>query len=230
MYKNGTEGFRYFSADFAELKAWLLAKWLWNPDLPAEPLLNEFFTGYYGAAAPLVRRYFDELHTFHNDPATKPLFIYEDITTPVIPDDFYTRAAGLWQQAEAAVKDSPAHAYNVRMGAIPVLYARLCRMPAYEVWVTADPLRYQQASEQRALATDLLARCKEAGTVRISEDKQRHGDTLARWATLAKAQPQSAVGQTRAIVEDKLLSLGSMLQGPDRLSGRPQAAVASMRG
>ncbi|MBM4035803.1 MAG: DUF4838 domain-containing protein, partial [Planctomycetes bacterium] len=39
-------------ADFAELKAWLLAKWLWNPDLPADPLLKDFFEGYYGAAAP----------------------------------------------------------------------------------------------------------------------------------------------------------------------------------
>ena len=195
-------------ADFAELKAWLLAKWLWNPDLPAEPLLNEFFSGYYGAAAPIVRRYFDEVHAFHNDPLTKPLLIFDDIADPIIPDDFYAHAAQLWQQAEVAVKDSPAHAYNVRMGAIPVMYARLCRTAAFEVWVTADPLRYQQASEQRAVAADLLARFKEAKDIRISEDKQHHDDTLARWTILAKAAPQTpALGQTRATVEDTLLSL-----------------------
>ena len=54
--------------DFAELKAWLLAKWLWNPDLPAEPLLEDFFKGYYGAAAPYVRTYFDALHSYYRDP------------------------------------------------------------------------------------------------------------------------------------------------------------------
>ncbi len=66
-------------ADFAELKAWLLAKWLWNPDLAIEPLLDDFFHGYYGAAAPLVRRYFDELHSFYNVPTTKPLRIFDDV-------------------------------------------------------------------------------------------------------------------------------------------------------
>ncbi len=196
-------------ADFAELKAWLLAKWLWNPDLPAEPLLDQFFADYYGAAAPFVRRYFNELHAFYNDPVAKPLCIYDDIANPVIPDDFYARAARLWQQAEAAVKDSPAHAYNVRMGAIPVMYARLGRSPAFDVWVTGDARRYDAALEQRKLASDLLARFKEAGNIRISESLQRHEDTLARWAALAKPVPHTAIGQTRAIVEDTLLSLGN---------------------
>jgi len=59
-----------------------------------------------------------------------------------VPDEFYARAALLWQQAEAAVKDSPAHLYNVRMGEVPVLNARLLRQPRQDeikVWVTADP-------------------------------------------------------------------------------------------
>ena len=46
-------------AGFAELKGWLLAKWMWNPDLPAEPLIADFFNGYYGKAAPIVRAVFD---------------------------------------------------------------------------------------------------------------------------------------------------------------------------
>ena len=40
---------------FAELKAWLLLKWMWNPELPAEPLIADFFNGYYGKGAPLER-------------------------------------------------------------------------------------------------------------------------------------------------------------------------------
>ena len=53
-------------ADFAELKAWLLAKWMWNPDLPMKPLLDDFFAGYYGNAAPFVRDYFEAIHKMCN--------------------------------------------------------------------------------------------------------------------------------------------------------------------
>ena len=42
-------------AGFAELKAWLLLKWMWNPELPAQPLIADFFNGYYGKGAPLER-------------------------------------------------------------------------------------------------------------------------------------------------------------------------------
>ncbi len=200
-------------ADFAELKAWLLAKWLWNPDLPAEPLLADFFAGYYGAAAPLVRRYFDELHTFYTGSTNAPLRIFDDLRSPVIPDSFYDRAAGLWQQAEAVVRDSPAHSYNVRMGAIPVLYARLARLPPYEekkVWVTSSPQLYGVPPEPCALASNLLARFSEAKNIRISESEEHHEQMLARWAILANPLRQTAaVSQTRATVEDTVLSLGN---------------------
>ena len=197
--------------DFSELKAWLLAKWLWNPDLPLEPLLKDFFDGYYGAAAPLIRGYFDELHRFHTDPADNPLRIFDDISNPVIPDSFYQHAADLWQQAEAAVKDSPTHAYNVRMGAIPVLYARLTRLQPFEaktVWVTANPQLYDVPPEQQRLAASLLARFSEAKDISISESKEIHDKTLSNWASLTKPVAQPApVGQTRATVEDSQLSL-----------------------
>lgn len=197
--------------DFAELKAWLLAKWLWNPDLPAEPLLQDFFKGYYGAAAPYARTYFDALHSYYRDPANHPLRIFDDPLHALLTDDFYARASGLWQQAEAAVKDDPAHLYNVRMGSFSVLYARMARMPASEeikVWVTEKPKRYEVPAEQRALAAELLKRFDEARNIRLSEDSGRHREVLARWKVLANP-PVLPAAQTRAFVEDKLLSLSN---------------------
>ncbi|MCX6877658.1 MAG: DUF4838 domain-containing protein [Verrucomicrobia bacterium] len=157
-------------ADFAELKAWLLAKWLWNPELPAEPLLNDFFAGYYGAAAPLVRRYFDEIHAFYQKPGAT-LSIYDDVLRqPPVTAEFYIHAVELWRQAEAAVKDSAAHSYNVRMGAIPALFAHLSRLPA------------GSEDERRILAADLLARFNEAKDIWISESAEIHKNTLEQWA------------------------------------------------
>jgi len=197
--------------DFAELKAWLLAKWLWNPDQPAEPLLRDFFNGYYGAAAPLVRQYFDELHSFYTNTATRPLRIFEDIKKSEIPDSFLVRTTALWQQAEEAVKDSPAHSYNVRMGAIPTLFARLERLPAFDeikVWVTSDPQQYAVPAEHRTLAAELLKRFNEAKNIRISESADRHEQTLSRIKALANPPPLPAP-QSSATVEDTALSLGN---------------------
>ena len=206
--------------DFAELKAWLLAKWLWNPDLPQEPLLEDFFNGYYGAAAPYVRTYFDALHSFYRDPAAHPLRIFEDPRRTQVPDEFYARAARLWQQAEAAVKDSPAHLYNVRMGAVPVLNARLLRQPQQDeikVWVTGDPARYGIPSETRALAAELLTRFAEAKDIRLSEGVETHDRTLAKWKALANPPPLPQP-QDRAVIEDSLLSLGNRGQWGDTVA------------
>lgn len=196
--------------DFAELKAWLLAKWMWNPEQPQEPLLQDFFNGYYGAAAPYVRTYFDALHSFYRDPASHPLRIFEDPRHTQVPDEFYARAAELWRQAEEAVKASPAHLYNVRMGAVPVLNARLMRQPRQEavaVWVTADPARYAVPDETRGLAVELLARYAEAKDIRLSESAERGEQVLKQWQALAHPPPLPPP-QSRAAVEDALLTLG----------------------
>ena len=48
--------------DFCELKNWLLLRVMWEPNLDAEKLIDEFLRGYYGeAVAPLIKQYWDVL-------------------------------------------------------------------------------------------------------------------------------------------------------------------------
>jgi hypothetical protein len=49
-------------AEMMELRAWVLAKLLWNPSLDANKLIAEFLAGYYGAASPHIRAYLDVTH------------------------------------------------------------------------------------------------------------------------------------------------------------------------
>ncbi len=44
-------------SDMAELKGYVLAKLLWNPDINVEQLIQEFTDGYYGPAGQSVREY-----------------------------------------------------------------------------------------------------------------------------------------------------------------------------
>ncbi len=48
--------------DFCELKNWLLLRVMWEPNLDADKLIDEFLRGYYGeAVAPLLEKYWDLL-------------------------------------------------------------------------------------------------------------------------------------------------------------------------
>ena len=198
-------------ADFAELKAWLLAKWLWDPDLPEEPLLDDFFRGYYGAAAAPVRAYFDAIHSVHPDPERHPLRIFDGAAQPELPAGFLERAAGWWREAAEAVRDSPVHARHVRLGEMPAFYARLARLHPQDektVWVTAHPERFAAAPERRDLSRTLLERIAEGGSIRLSESMESHEQTLRRWRDWARAEARPPVAPAvRAVVEEDALRL-----------------------
>jgi hypothetical protein len=50
--------------EFAELKTYLISKLLWNIHIDADSIINEFLAGYYGVAAPYIKKYIDTLHYF----------------------------------------------------------------------------------------------------------------------------------------------------------------------
>src|SRR5262249_48277631 len=64
--QRGTVGLFYEGAyaqggggEMSELKAYLMAKLMWNPNRPAEPIIAEFLDGVYGKAAPYIRKWLD---------------------------------------------------------------------------------------------------------------------------------------------------------------------------
>ena len=189
--------------DFAELKAWLLAKWLWNPDLPMEPLLDDFFNGYFGAAAPYARRSFDLAHEKVSATAADGrrlcvLPMYGSSGPAVLDADFLSEAAELWRKAEEAVKDDPGALYNVRMASFPVDELRFER--AYKSVDFTDAAQRNDAVARETAAT-LLAKFREAGDMRISEF-QHNGDFTRRWQDAVRRAPMTN-GAVRAEVEDK---------------------------
>ena len=162
--------------DFGELKTWLLAKWMWNPDLPMKPLLDRFFTGYYGKAAPYVRQYFEELHALVRDNPRVVVGPWFPTDSPLISDEFLLHADELWRQAAAAVADDPECAYAVRMGALVIDYMRFTRLQ--KSGGTLPPFmvrrRWQTTDEQRTcaeLAQRVLDRVAEQPNIYFAEGR-----------------------------------------------------------
>lgn len=119
-------------AEFEVLKAWLLSKWLWNPDYDEEKLLGRFFRGYYGKAAKYVRKYFDVLRAKPRpDSVDKGLLVFSSVeSTNLVTDVFLAQASKCWRLAAAAAEqDGRADVRrNVMLGEFSVDYMRFLRL------------------------------------------------------------------------------------------------------
>ena len=102
--------------EFAELRAYVLAKLLWDPECNVEEVINDFMYGYYGRSGQFVRQYFDLLHNqltpdTHIHLGLKP----EDI---LFSDEFVRQAEMIFDRAEG-VADSEAIGSASRWPACP---------------------------------------------------------------------------------------------------------------
>ncbi|MCK5210481.1 MAG: DUF4838 domain-containing protein, partial [Cyclobacteriaceae bacterium] len=55
------QGNREVGGEFAELRAYLISKLLWDSNLNVDTLMNDFLAGYYGVAAKPICKYIDEM-------------------------------------------------------------------------------------------------------------------------------------------------------------------------
>ena len=213
-------------ADFAELKAWLLAKWMWNPDLPMKPLLDDFFAGYYGKGAPFVRDYFEAVHKMQRACSSpdKPLLIFDSVGSSVLPDAFLEFADGCWRQAVDAVKDDPATSYNVRMAKFSFDYLRLERSNKL-LNLSKAPLPVSPAT-LKTLAQSLLDRMDEAKDIRLAERDRK--SQVQEWRRIAAGWgvTNQAVSATSGELEELHLPLqnqglwGDYVDDPQAEDGR----------
>lgn len=106
MYQGGVSG------EFGEMRAYVLARLLWNPDLDTDELIDGFMGAYYGAAAPKVRDYFDYIHKVIADSGRHFTLVQNcaDIFDGLISDENLARMDKIWEEAiEAAEGKDKAH-------------------------------------------------------------------------------------------------------------------------
>ena len=122
------QGNREIGGEFAELRAYLIDKLLWNPDVNVDSVMNDFLTGYYGKAAKQVKKYIDLLHDNNMAQSGYKLSIFGK---PVmekesfLSDSLITVYNKLFDQAEKAVSGSPEILDRVKTARLPVYYAML---------------------------------------------------------------------------------------------------------
>ena len=119
--------------EFKELRTYLIAKLLWDPDIRLDSVMDDFLHGYYGTAAPFIRRY---IVTMHNalDRSGEILGIYgfplpskNGYLSPERMDEY----VDLFDKAEESVKADSVLLRRVREARLPLQFALLEQAKIY---------------------------------------------------------------------------------------------------
>ncbi|HUT23291.1 MAG TPA: DUF4838 domain-containing protein [Sumerlaeia bacterium] len=118
---------REIGGEFHELRAYLIAKILWNPDVDLNAVMDDFLKGYYEDAAPYIREYIDLMHDALEE-SGETLGIFGNPNTPVngyLSRRLIERYNALFDKAEAAVAGKPEILQRVQVARLPLDFAML---------------------------------------------------------------------------------------------------------
>jgi hypothetical protein len=146
--------------EMAELRSWVLAQLLWNPQQDDRALIKEFLRGYYGdKAGDIIERYLELMHD-----ASKGFYLgcYLRKDAPHLRFRTLAAAERLWQQAEAAAaRDAdPEKLIRVRMGHLPVRYACLGRWVSLRQECREQNVVWPWPASRKALADAFREGCQ----------------------------------------------------------------------
>jgi hypothetical protein len=117
--------------DMAELKAWLIAKLLWNPYRDPEPLVDDFIKGYYGPAAPAMAEYIAVQRRRVKSPNLHA-HLFSDPRIGYLNEETLEKMGAALDRAEALAASDTAYSDRVARARMWYLY----------VWAVAPDLFY----------------------------------------------------------------------------------------
>jgi hypothetical protein len=174
---NGVKGvfeqgdYTSLGGEFAELKAWVLAKVLWKPNLDDKALIDEFMRGYYGPATPFLSEYMKM--TYDEAIKTKTyLNCFTQTSAPFLNLGLLSRAEKLFDQAEAAVKNDPALLLRVQVARLPLRYSWSQRWFVFQAQATKQKIPWPGPVDYMTNAQTFMQVAKAAGITMISEGRK----------------------------------------------------------
>lgn len=212
----------------AELKAYLLAKLLWDPDCYIERHRAEFMEGFYGKAAGPIDRYLRMLrdHAIENK-VHQPIWIGPE--SGQAPPEIMAKANVLFDEAERAVAGDPETLHRVRVARLSIQYVQLSRLKpdTTRPWVfRGDKYGPEPEPAKAKLFDQFFAVCKQENITHLNEGGF-HPDTFRQQVA------PSVYGVDLATLENPSLRLriapslgGRILAIEDKARNRNILAVA----
>lgn len=179
--ENGTnahfqQGNREIGGEFNELRQYLIARLLWNPNCDINTEMDDFLRHYYREAAPYIRQYIDLSHD-ELEASGEKLDIFmnpEDYCEKgYLRDELMERYEAFFTQAMEAVRDQPDILLRVKAAHMPLTYAlfNIAKKRG-----TTDSRCFEQVDgkwrtrpEVMTRLDEFVALCRETGVTRLSE-------------------------------------------------------------
>ncbi|MBN1505521.1 MAG: DUF4838 domain-containing protein [Sedimentisphaerales bacterium] len=160
--------YQSYGAEMAELRAWMLAKMLWDPSRDGEALTNEFIEGYYGPAVPQIKAYLKVTHDAV-EASGDWLGCFEQNHAKYLSLDTLSRGWQCLEAAEAAVQNDPDLRFRVQVAQLPVMYTFLTRWNEMREAAKTTSADWPMPPSARETYDQFLAIAKKKGVTRLSE-------------------------------------------------------------
>lgn len=161
--------------EFAELRAYVLAKLLWNPNINVNAAMNDFLNSYYGNAAPFMRRYINtttDALLKSNIPLTSQDHPHKHFKGFLSPERLvlYNK---IFDNAESAVANNPEQLERVKVARLPLIYAmleisKMVNIANKKQNVTAS-VGYTSSKNILDLLNYFVTMCNKHGIVKMAE-------------------------------------------------------------
>ena len=151
---------REYEGEFAALRGYLLAKCMWNPDVDADAVIEDFCKGYYGPAAAPILQYIEEITTAMEE-AGGELNIFGgplDYKDTWMNQEHFYHYEELMNQALLLASGNRELTYRVKSAAMPVWYAGIV-------------LAYGNKEERLTRIMNFAAHARKQGLERVEEWK-----------------------------------------------------------
>jgi hypothetical protein len=178
IYEEGN----YFSrgGEFANLRAWILAKTLWDSSYDTDRAVSEFLAAYYDEAAAPVRRYIDLIHEKVRKDGIH-LHIFDGPSSPLFSEELLTRATALFDEGEQRVQTNPIVRQRVQVARLPLLYVQIAKLSG--TLRKSTPGSRQDIERLRSLFERFDAIARRQGVTHVGEQR-----SYERWASSIRQQ------------------------------------------
>lgn len=175
--------------DFVQLRAWLMGKLLWNPALDQDALTVEFLRGYYGAAAPFLKKHLDLIQVSYLAQNRKLSTYNKDFS--FITLDVANESIRLFNAAEAAVKSKKMLLNRVNRERLSVQMAFFNRYKALQASAVSEGREFLGPKDPESALTDWAAAAKSYGVTNafLSTQLPRLAERVAPLPAFAEAFP-----------------------------------------
>ena len=169
------QGNREIGGEFAALRSYLISKLLWDPYLNVDSVMNDFLSGYYGAAGKTIRQYIDLLRE-ELIKGGKPLRIFgspNEAATTYLTPNLLLKYNLLLDEAEKLVSDSAEILERVRIARLPLMYATMEQ--AKKNFTGQNGLfekvngKWEAKTQIRNMVDEFTDLCKREGVTQVKE-------------------------------------------------------------